>query len=274
MKKPNHRSVLRTGTAFAGVLAAGVSGALAQNPPAATNAIPVAEVKKPFWEMSAALGATVTTGNSDSVLVTAGFLAQHKDPKNEIKLSIDGGYGKTKTDNAFGGQDSNLSAQFVRGGGQYNRLFTQRFYAYGRADGLYDKVAGVDYRFTAGAGVGYYLVKTDKVLLSVEAGPGVVTEKLVSTTGAHDYNTYATLRFAENFEYKLNDKTRIWQTAEYLPDISDWGKYILNFTVGIETALTTKLSLRSFLQDTYQSEPAPGRVQNDLKWITGVAYKF
>ena len=109
---------------------------------------------------------------------------------------------------------------------------------------------------------------------TVLACPGVVTERLVSTTGAHEYSTYATLRLAENFEYKLSDKTRIWQNAEYLPNVSDWGQYIFNFTIGIETALTTKLSLRSFLQDTYQSEPAPGRVQNDLKWITGIAYKF
>ncbi len=276
MSNHKHSTCLKTGTLVASVLAASLPGAVAQNAaaPAGTNAIPVAEVKKPYWEMNAALGATITAGNSDSVMVTAGFLAQHKDLKNEIKLGIEGGYGKTKTDNAFGGQDSSLSAQFVRGGGQYNRLFTERFYGYVRADGLYDKVAGVDYRFTGGAGAGYYFIKTDKVLLSGEVGPGVVTERLVSTAGARDYNTYFTIRFAENFEYKLSDKTRIWQNAEYLPNVEDWGQYVFNFTVGIETALTTKLSLRSYLQDTYQSEPAPGRVQNDLKWITGVAYKF
>ena len=275
MSKTKHNTSLKTGTLVATVLAAGLPGAIAQNAtapapaPAPAATIPVEEVKKPYWEVSAALGATITSGNSDSVMVTAGLLAQHKDLKNEIKLGIDGGYGKTKNN----GQ-SNLSAQFVRGGGQYNRLFTERFYGYVRADGLYDKVAGVDYRFTGGAGAGYYFIKTDKVLLSGEVGPGVVTERLVSTRGRHDYNTYATLRFAENFEYKLTDKTRIWQNAEYLPNVTDWGQYLFNFTVGIETALTTKLSLRSFLQDTYQSQPARGRVQNDLKWITGVAYKF
>lgn len=274
MRKSKHSSRLKTGAMVASVLAAGVSGLQAQNPPAATNAIPVAEVKKPYWEMSAALGATVTSGNSDSVMVTAGFIAQHKDLKNEMKFGIEGGYGKSKTDNAFGGQDSQLNAQFVRGGFQYNRLFTERFYVYGRVDGLYDAVAGVDYRFTGGAGAGYYFIKTDKVLLSGEVGPGVVTERLVSTAGTRDYNTYATIRFAENFEYKLSDKTRIWQNAEYLPQISEWGNYLLNVTVGIETALTAKLSLRSFLQDTYNSNPASGRKYNDLKWITGIAYKF
>jgi putative salt-induced outer membrane protein len=272
MSKTKHHNRLQTGALVASVLAASLPGAIAQTAtaPAGTNAIPVAEVKKPFWEMNAVLGATITAGNSDSVMVTAGFLAQHKDLKNEIKLGIEGGYGNAEVDNG----DSSTTAQFVRGGGQYNRLFTERFYGYVRADGLYDKVAGVDYRFTGGAGAGYYFIKTDKVLLSGEVGPGVVTEQLVSTRGVREYNTYATLRLAENFEYKLSDKTRIWQNAEYLPNVSDWGQYIFNFTVGIETALTAKLSLRSYLQDTYQSEPAPGRVQNDLKWITGIAYKF
>ncbi len=274
MSNTKHSTCLKTGTLVASVLAASLPGATAQNAtapaPAPAAPVPAVEVKKPYWETSAALGATVTSGNSDSVMVTAGFIAQHKDLKNEIRLSIDGGYGTSKVNN--GGTET--TAKFVGGRGQYNRLLTDRFYLYGRAEGLYDAVAGVDYRFTISPGVGYYFIKTDKVLLSGEVGPGVVTEKLVSTTGVSDYNTYATLRFAETFEYKLSDKTRIWQSLEYLPQISDWGNYLLNVTIGIETVLTEKLSLRSFLQDTYNSNPAGGREKNDLKWITGVAYKF
>ena len=281
MSNTKHSTCLKTGTLFAGVLVAGLSGATAQNAtapapaPAPAATVPAAEVKKPFWEVSAALGATITSGNSDSVMVTAGILAQHKDLKNEIRLSLDGGYGKTKSTGPLGVSNNQLNAQFVRGTAQYNRLITERFYFYGRVDGLYDAVAGVDYRFTISPGAGYYFIKTDKLLLSGEVGPGVVTERLNPTRGASAGNdTYCTIRFGETFEYKLSDKTRIWQNFEYLPNVADWGQYVMNFTVGIETSLTKKLSLRSFLQDSYQSQPATGRVHNDLKWITGIAYKF
>lgn len=280
MSNTKHSTCLKTGTLFASVLVAGLPGATAQNAtapaPAPAATVPAVEVKKPFWEKSAALGATITSGNSDSVMVTAGFLANHKDLKNEIHLSLDGGYGRSKLkDPPPGSPDSQLNAQFVHGFAQYNRLITPRFYVYGRVDGLYDAVAGVDYRFTISPGAGYYFIKTDKMLLSGEVGPGVVTERLNPTGIASGTNhTYAIIRFAENFEYKFSSRARIWQSFEYLPQVSDWGRYILNATIGVEAALSKNLSLRSFIQDTYQSEPAPGREKNDLKWITGIAYKF
>ena len=49
---------------------------------------------------------------------------------------------------------------------------------------------------------------------------------------------------------------------------------ILNAEIGLETDLTDKMSLRTFLQDTYDNVPAPGRKKNDLKLVTAIAYKF
>ena len=39
------------------------------------------------------------------------------------------------------------NTEFVQGYGQYNRLFSDRFYGGLRLDGQYDGIAGVDYRF-------------------------------------------------------------------------------------------------------------------------------
>ena len=50
--------------------------------------------------------------------------------------------------------------------------------------------------------------------------------------------------------------------------------YILNLEVGLETQLTTKLSFRTYIQDSYDNEPVPGRKANDLKLVSGIAYKF
>ena len=85
---------------------------------------------------------------------------------------------------------------------------------------------------------------------------------------------YWTLRFAERFEHKLSKAARVWQSLEYLPQVDDFGNYVLNAELGLEAALTEKLSLATFVQDTYRSEPAPGREENDLKWVTGVKYRF
>ena len=67
---------------------------------------------------------------------------------------------------------------------------------------------------------------------------------------------------------------RIWQSVEYLPKVDEFGNYVLNAELGLEAALTEKLSLNTFVQDTYRSEPAAGREENDLKWVTGIKYRF
>ena len=48
----------------------------------------------PGWETSANAGATVTRGNSKTLLFTAGLLSQKKWDMNEVRLGLDGAYGK------------------------------------------------------------------------------------------------------------------------------------------------------------------------------------
>ncbi len=118
-------------------------------------------------------------------------------------------------------------------------------------------------------GVGYYFIKDDKTRLSGEVGPGFIFER---QGGVND--SYLTLRLAERFEHKFTAKTRLWQSLEFLPQVNDFKNYIINAEIGLETDLTDKMSLRTFLQDTYDNVPAPGRKKNDLQLVTASAYKF
>ena len=93
---------------------------------------------------------------------------------------------------------------------------------------------------------------------------------------AQEENDYVTLRLSEKFRHELNGRARIWQTAEFLPQVDDFNNYIVNFEIGIEADLTAdkKLTLRSYIQDTYDNEPAPDRERNDIKLVTALGYKF
>ncbi len=231
-------------------------------PAAALQAADAAAPAAPAgWETSAQAGATVTRGNSKTLLFTAGLLSQKKWDQNEVRLGLDGAYGKN---------DSVKNTEFGRLFGQYNRLFTERLYGYVKGEVSHDAIADVEYRVTLSPGVGYYLLKDAKQSLSVEVGPGFITEKL----GNHTKNNYFSLRVAERYELKINDKTRVWQSAEWLPQVDRFKNYLLNAEIGLETDLTKKLSFRTYLQDSYDNEPVPGRKKNDLKLVTGVAYKF
>jgi len=67
---------------------------------------------------------------------------------------------------------------------------------------------------------------------------------------------------------------RLIQEADITPKVDDLENYVFNFSATIEADLTEKFAVRLTVQDTYRSEPAPGRKENDLRIMAGVAYKF
>jgi putative salt-induced outer membrane protein len=216
-------------------------------------------VKYP-WESSISAGLTMTRGNSHTLLYTGNFQTDKKTPDNEYKLGVGG---------AYGSQDSKETVNNYGGFGQWNHLFTDRFYGYIRVDALRDVIADLDYRVNIGPGAGYYFIKSAATMLSAEAGAGMQYEHL-----GGNYSSFGTLRLAENFEHKFNDRARLWEKAEILPQVDKFQNYVANFEIGIEASVTKTLSLKTYLDDSYQSEPAPGRYRNDMKIVSALAYKF
>ena len=221
---------------------------------------PVVAIKFP-WQNAVSLGVTLTRGNSDNTTFTADYLGQKKTPFNEYKVGLSAAYGDTS-----GSETVNNYKAFT----QWNHLFTDRFYGYLRVDGLRDVISDVDYRFTIGPGLGYYLLKTTKTTFAVEGGGAFEAQRLDNTGD----NTFATLRLADRFEFKVNDRVRVWQDAEILPQVDRFSNYIVNFEIGVEAALTRSFALKSYFDDNFESRPAPGKLKNDAKLVTALSYKF
>lgn len=240
---------------IAGVALAGASTAMAQiTAPSVTTPPP------PKWESSATLGLSLTKGNSDTTLFTGKILTQRKAPSDEWYFGVDGSYGK---------DHSVKNNEMLHGFGQYNHLFSDRFYAYGKVDGFHDGIADIKYRFMFSPGAGYYFIKEKATTLSGEVGPAFIKEKVGGTS-----RSYMTLRVAERFEHKFSDRARMWQSAEFLPQVDDFNHYLLNAEIGAAATLVGNLELTVYLQDNYNSRPALGKKENDIRLVSGVTYKF
>ncbi len=224
------------------------------------SAPPVAATNQAIWKGSATVGATMTRGNSDSVLVTAKLDAQRKSPVNELILGADGAYGEAQGVKNY---------ESLHGFAQDNHFFTPQFFGFGRADGLNDEIKDIDYRFTVSPGTGYYLLRQTNVNLALELGPSMVAEK---QDGAD--SIYASGRLADRFEYKLTSGTRLWQSTEAIPQLDQFDNFIINVEAGIETAITKKLGLQVYMQDNYVNHPAPGYKLNDVRLVSGLTFKF
>jgi len=255
-----HLSFRRMGSLVALGAAAGAFEAGAAEQPAEKSA--AAEEAKPVapWKSSAAVGMTLTRGNSETLTVNGTVETSRQWSQNEAALGASVTYGEEKDE---------VTASSMSGYGQYNRLFGERFYAFGRADALHDDLADLAYRVTLSPGAGCYFLKNKKFTLSGELGPSMVFERL----GGENYS-YWTLRVGEKFGWQVNERARLWQRLDYSPQTDDLSDYVVNAEVGFETDITKRLGLRVVALDTYRSEPAPGREANDFKLITGISYKF
>ncbi len=220
----------------------------------------VEETKPVKWEKSAAVGLTVTSGNSDTLLFTANALGVRKWEKNEVNVGANISYGE---------DNSVVNNEQFGAFGQYDRLFSEKMFGYIRTEVLHDAIADVEMRLTIGPGAGYFFINNDKTTLRGEIGPSFVFERL----GTGD-DSFATLRVAEKFTRKMGERARLWQTAELLPEVGDFGNFLLNFEVGVEADLTEKMALRVVLQDRYDAQPTPGRENNDVRLVSGISYKF
>jgi putative salt-induced outer membrane protein YdiY len=226
-----------------------------------TNSAAILETNPPpQWDGNVALGLSATAGNSDSVLFTSKFQAHKKTPLNDLMVGGDAAYGET---------ESIKNNETFHAFGQYNHSFSERWYDYARVDALHDGIADVTFRFTFSPGVGYWFIKEKQTSLAGEIGPGGLYEKLDGS-----YDAYPTLRIAENFEHKFNDHARFWEKMEFLPEADKPADFLVNGEVGVETAITKKISLQVYVDDSFANDPAPGHKDNDVKLVSGLAYKF
>jgi putative salt-induced outer membrane protein YdiY len=235
------------------------------HPPPATSTNPpppplaTQKIKYP-WNNSISTGLTLARGNTDTTLVSAEYNTTRKTPKNEYSGNVSLAYGE---------QDSKQTAENYKGTFQWNHLFNDRFYCYNRTEGLRDYIADVDYRVFLGPGLGYYLLKNTNLAFALGGG---VNYELQSENSRSD--SFATLRYADKFEYKIDDSTRVWQTVEFLPQVDEWDNYLVNFEIGAETKLIKCFTLKTVLDDNFNNRPAAAHEKNDLRLVAGVGYKF
>jgi putative salt-induced outer membrane protein YdiY len=250
---------------------------------AATSLHAVAEdAPKKSWETSAGANLGLTSGNSETFTAGLSIISVRKWDKNELSLNADVNYGENTTKSVAAGPPPSLvetkstTTQNYGAGLQYNRLVWQdRGYVLGKVDGREDKIAGVDYRLSLNPGVGYYLLRDKQYELSGEVGPGFVFEKLHGRSA----ESYVTLRVGEKFKWNISEHARLFQDAEFLPRVEDFGDYVANASIKLEADLTKSMAMNIMVRDTYRSRPAdfaPGiaRKKNDVQLTAGISYKF
>ena len=236
----------------AGTVFAGPTMDDAKNPSPLTIEEPIS-----LWEVTAAAGLGLTSGNSDTLAVSAQILATYVTDEREFYTGADYFYGEND-----GEQTTNSYRAFA----DYNRLLSDRFYLGLANEFLADDQAGLDYRVSTVPLLGYYVIKNDTTKLAFEAGFGYLWED----QGVED--EYAVVRAAQRFELALSDRVSLWEKVAYFAEAGDFNNYTITAEVGISTRLTDSWALRTVARNTYDATPAAGADENDLTVLSGLSY--
>lgn len=236
---------------FAMVLICGVAGAaLAQ------------EAASSLITNTLNIGFTLTDGNSDTMLLNGSIVSfGDKEGLGSYRAGVEGNYGESKVEGK-----NETTIENVRGYGNVKKTLSPRTFISLDASALYDDIAKVDYRVIVSPGAGVYLVKNDRLTLSVEAGPAYIAEKLDGVS-----EDYLALRLGERLDFTISPTAKLWQAAEYLPKVEDFDKYLFNAEIGAEAAINSRLKLRVVFQDKYNNTPAAGKDRNDIALISGLS---
>ncbi|MDP2480316.1 MAG: DUF481 domain-containing protein [Candidatus Palauibacterales bacterium] len=219
------------------------------------------------WGGSADLGFTLTAGNSKTTNLSVGGKVAYRLKRQAWTLG--GQYLRATTD---GDQTANRGT----GALQYDFYPTARFFLFARAQAGFDKPAGLSRRLAPAVGVGYQVVATDGVTLSLQGGGSWIQDRFVNDST--DAAVHAAI--GQDLTWTVSGTTDLTQSLTWNPKLSDFGEYLVHGEVGLTTRIVGGLGLSVNFQDDYNSDPFvdPGtglpRKKNDLTLVTGLSYKF
>lgn len=217
----------------------------------------------PLWTGNFGGGLALTSGNSDTKNFNISF-ALLRDPKTKNVIKLNGLYLR-------GDKDKNSIIDRTSAALRDEYTFSKRVFAFGQLDYLRDKFKDILYLWSPTGGLGYKLINTDAVLMTVDTGLGGIWErnpgKATQKSGA--------MSSAERLNWKLSKTSSITQSVSGLWKTGDFSDALYNLSTGVAASLTRNSELKFEVIDIYKTRPPVVTLKkNDVAVVTAVVLKF
>lgn len=223
--------------------------------------------EKNSWQKSLATGFNLTQGNSETMLLNIMGTIHRETDQDIIDLGAQYNYGQNEEEGE--NSEKKTTRNDLRANASYDYLFSERAFGGLGMKYLTDKISDIDYRLNVVPSAGYFLIKDAAISFAMNAGPAYTFEKI-----AGDENNYFSPMIGDKFTWTISCTSKLYQSADIFFDTSDSDNYMVNAEVGVESALSTMLSLVVALRDTYDHQPAVGKDSNDLALMTALKVLF
>lgn len=240
----------------------------------------------PSWKGSLNFTGTNTSGNTDIRSAGLSFDASRRTEIDRLSIDAAWSYAENKdlsNTNANRSSSGYLITQRRFGGGlKYDYYLSDRSYVLATTRALGDKIANLDLRYTAGAGIGYTLFDDGKDLFLFEVGLSYFNESyrnpsdpLVGFNAMNPNSTdYLAARVAYRYEHPLSDATKLVHRAEAFPSVEDKEDIYCQVTTELTTSLTESMIASITHVLDYDNTPAAGFKRSDHRVILSVGWSF
>jgi putative salt-induced outer membrane protein len=213
------------------------------------------------WNAEIALGGSLATGNTDRQALDLETKFKHRTEHREDRFRFLGDLAREK---------NVTTAERIEVGAQTNydiskdKLYVLAFAQYDR-----DRFSGFRYEAEFGPGVGYRLVYTERLKISLEISPGYRHSE-VRLTGRNDDNIF--IRGTSAVEYKLSDNAKL--ANEFFVS-GDSDRVKIENTFSVTSTLIRNLAARISLNVRNNSNPpVAGVKKTDTLSKVSLVYTF
>jgi putative salt-induced outer membrane protein YdiY len=154
---------------------------------------------------------------------------------------------------------------------KYDRFLTPRLFVNANTIFTNDQFRDIDLRTAVGGGVGYQLLSSARVKLSLDGGVGYVNENY----DVADDDSYAALREAAALEVLIAvDRVVLFHQHDGYFGVTGDDNLFLKTQNGIRLALLAGLVAAAQLDLDYDRTPSPGRRNTDRTFALTFGYRF
>jgi putative salt-induced outer membrane protein len=168
-------------------------------------------------------------------------------------------------------QDGVASSNRTLVSGRDEYTVNGRLFVFGTVEYQRDKFKGVDYVVAPLVGLGFKVVEKPKIVFALDNGLGAAFEKLVGEQAT----TKLAMNASNRVEWKPSDTTTVFQKANALWKVDDFGDAYYHVELGLATSVAKHLELRVAFADDYKTKPpTPELKKNDTSFLVSLLFKL
>jgi len=217
------------------------------------------------WAGGGNFGFALARGNTDTTNVALGFNADRKTTTDEWNITATSIY-TTSTVSGVTGTTANAFGGAIR----YDHNLTPRLFAFGLLTGLYDELQLLNERISPNGGLGYHVIATKTTTFDLLGGFGYTYENYYTGLINHIFNA----NVGEELTHNFTTNTSATESLYFFPYLNQNGNYRGTFNLGLASKFYRALTWNLNFGDIYNSEPVPGKKDNDLLLTTGLGITF